>query len=1170
MKYFTTTLTAFFLCLSVSLYSADYDVIEQHYFSDEYEIPNYIAFAYDNMPTVSELDEVLAPYWKTKSDFELKLKDEFEDQSGDLHLKYVQTYKGYEIEFAEWILHSRSGSVYSMNGKLCAQYPKSSEIVLSESLALESALSYVDADIYKWQLKAEEDFLKQIEQDPKASYFPEGELVFVSKDLDINPASLRLCYKFNIYANKPMSRQEVYVDAANGDIVFTNNLIHTANSQGTANTGYSGQQTITTDSLSANSFRLRQTALGNGVNTYDLNNGTSFAAAVDFTNNSNIWSISNAQQDQYALDAHWGAEQTYQYLSSQFSRNSIDGNGFALTSYVHYSNNYVNAFWNGQYMTYGDGNATVTPLTALDIAGHEIAHGLTTFSADLIYQRESGALNESFSDIFGTAIEFYARPNRANWTMGEDIGFSLRNMANPNQYNDPDTYGGTNWLNQVGCIPSNQNDLCGVHINSGVQNFWFYLVSTGGTGTNDNNDNYSVNSIGISKAAAVAYRNLTVYLGRNSDFQEARFYAIRSAIDLYGACSNEVASVTRAWYAVGVGNDYTNTVTSSFSSSDTVSCQTPLTVSFFDESVNGISYDWDFGNGMGDTVRNPVHTYTNYGQYDVTLIVDGGNCGTDTLVKTAYVDIDTSNACVAILGNGTNPLQTDCNGKILDSGGSTGDYTNNEFGWITIKPQGASSVSLSFPSFDVESGSSPNLCDFDFVEVFDGDTTAAPLIGKYCNNQLPPATITSTRGEITIRFKSDGGLVRSGFEIDWSCNFPSAAPAADFGFDQDSSCTGTINFVDRSTQAPNAWVWDFGDGTTSSLRDPKHTYVLDGTYTVSLTTTNSFGSDSVVKSNIIHVDRPVGPTVNNDTTCFGQPVTLSASGNGNLRWFDDEFAGNLVNTGATFNLSQPASDSLLWVEDYIRPATQITGEANNNFGTGGNYNGDQHLIFDVFSTMILSDVFVYANGSGQRTIELRDNNGVVLQSKTLFVANGLVNLSLDFTIEPGTNYQLGVDYAGTGPNLYRNSSGANYPYTVPGLMSIKRSSANTNPTGYYYFFYYWRVKEPDCVSPRVPVLAKLDTTCGITSLNERSLDQQIRFYPNPAKEAITIELPSHKGNLEVDLWSLEGKKVRELYVSNQANNSSKQEVELTGLPVGLYFIRITNQSETTTKRLVIH
>ena len=127
-----------------------------------------------------------------------------------------------------------------------------------------------------------------------------------------------------------------------------------------------------------------------------MNQGTSYGNAVDFTDGDNFWN-NTSNLDNYATDAHWGAEMTYDYFFSMFNRNSIDGNGFALVSYVHYGNNYSNAFWDGQRMTYGDGNNN--PFTALDITGHEITHGLTNFTANLVYQNESGALNESFSDI---------------------------------------------------------------------------------------------------------------------------------------------------------------------------------------------------------------------------------------------------------------------------------------------------------------------------------------------------------------------------------------------------------------------------------------------------------------------------------------------------------------------------------------------------------------------------------------------------------------------------------------------------------------------------------------------------------------------------------------------------------------------------------------------------
>ncbi len=167
-----------------------------------------------------------------------------------------------------------------------------------------------------------------------------------------------------------------------------------------------------------------------------------------------------------------------------------------LKSYVHYSVNYFNAFWDGEKMTYGDGDASDNnqPLTALDVCGHEITHGLTTFTANLNYKNESGALNEGFSDIFGTSIEFFARPGQGDWLIGGDF-YIIRDMSNPKAYSQPDTYKGKKWA--TGLLASLDNG--GVHTNSGVLNFWFYLLSEGKNGTNDKKFVYSVSGIGMIK-----------------------------------------------------------------------------------------------------------------------------------------------------------------------------------------------------------------------------------------------------------------------------------------------------------------------------------------------------------------------------------------------------------------------------------------------------------------------------------------------------------------------------------------------------------------------------------------------------------------------------------------------------------------------------------------------
>jgi len=212
-------------------------------------------------------------------------------------------------------------------------------------------------------------------------------------------------------------------------------------------------------------------------------------------------------------------------------------------------------------MKIGGGNTSsaTDDWNTLDIVAHELTHGVTSTSAGLVYQSESGALNESFSDIFGAAVERYVELSAPgtytlDWLMGEDrSGGAIRSLSNPNLYNDPDTYNGTHYRATVGCTPSSSNDYCGVHTNSGVQNFWFYLLVSGGSGTNDNGQAYSVSGLGWTRASRIAYRNLTVYLTSSSTFNDARNGAIQAAADLYGNGSNEMTQVANAWHAVGVG-----------------------------------------------------------------------------------------------------------------------------------------------------------------------------------------------------------------------------------------------------------------------------------------------------------------------------------------------------------------------------------------------------------------------------------------------------------------------------------------------------------------------------------------------------------------------------------------------------------------------------------------
>ncbi len=512
---------------------------------------NFISYKTNSAITANDLVK------NYKADLGLSSNDVLEEMSkendkvGFVNYKYQQNYNGVEVYGAQYLVHEKNQQLVSSNGKLVFGITSNSTASLLENNAIQKAISHVNAQKYMWESNGAEQLLKQMKNDVSATYYPTAKLVYYDRYFTQVGSNYRLAYVVEVYAKNPVSKQDVFIDAQTGEVIHSYNKIHTAEVTGTATTKYSGVQSIQTDSTAATSFRLREYNRGGGIETYNMLEGTSYAAAVDFTDTDNNWNNVNAQQDEVAADAHWAAEMTYDYFLSEHGRDSYDNMGTKLLSYVHYDASYANAFWDGSRMSYGDGDgSSFTALTSLDIGGHEIAHGVTEFSAGLVYQDESGALNESFSDIFGTAIEFFADPANGDWLVGEDIdlvGNGLRSMIDPNSDGDPDTYFGTNWA------PLGGADNGGVHSNSGVQNHWFYLLSEGGTGTNDNGDAFNVTGLGIDIAAAIAYRNLTVYLTQSSEYIDARNGAIQAARDLYGNCSNEVVQTSKAWAAVGVG-----------------------------------------------------------------------------------------------------------------------------------------------------------------------------------------------------------------------------------------------------------------------------------------------------------------------------------------------------------------------------------------------------------------------------------------------------------------------------------------------------------------------------------------------------------------------------------------------------------------------------------------
>lgn len=567
------------------------------------------------------------------------------DDIGFTHTRYYQTYKNIHVEGGEYIAHQKGGLLDCINGEFFTLGDISVSPSLTEAAALSKALSFVGATKYKWENQAEIAQLREAFGDPTYNYDPTGELVIYPKNNQMNDkGDFRLAYKFNIYAELPESRAYIFVDAKSGEILGRQELIHTADVEGKAHTKYSGEQKIMTTLKSANTYVLQETGRGTAaikgsISTFNANNASETQTtypATDFVDTDNDWNNFNAKLDEVATDAHWATEMTYDYFLQVHNRNSVNNNGFKLINYVHCGTGWFNANWNGSFMRYGDGPNKL-PLTALDIGAHEMTHGVTSNSAKLVYQAESGALNESFSDIFATCVEWRARPTQRDWEMGAEIG-ALRDLRYPKSHANPDTYKGVYWVNTADV--SSDNDYGGVHYNSGVQNHWFYILTEGEQGLNDNNENYSVKGIGMAKAEKIAYRNLTSYLTSSSNYAAARTGSLKAAADLYnGDCSPEYVAVAYAWDAVGVKGTFTCTVApnAGFTSSYTNRCDG--TIQFKDlSSGSPASWSWDFGDGQTSTLQNPSHKYAASGNYTVKLTATNPG-GSDTDTKTAYITI---------------------------------------------------------------------------------------------------------------------------------------------------------------------------------------------------------------------------------------------------------------------------------------------------------------------------------------------------------------------------------------------------------------------------------------------------------------------------------------------------------------------------------------------------
>lgn len=315
------------------------------------------------------------------------------------------------------------------------------------------------------------------------------------------------------------------------------------------------------------------------------------------------------------------------------------------------------------------------------------------------------------------------------------------------------------------------------------------------------------------------------------------------------------------------------------------------------------------------------------------------------------------------------------------------------------------------------------------------------------------------------------------FDLPLACQLPTVAPEADFDVLVLAGCSGTVNFTDVSTEVPQTWSWTFGDGVTSTEQNPSHTYTASGTYTVTLIASNIIGTSTFSRQ--VTVELPEAPTAPDVSTCVDAPAELSAAGDGELQWRNAQ--GDVVGSGTTLTTAPLAAATTFTVRSIVTPDAAFVGPQTNAFGTGthlqSTFVGTVNFTAEQACTIV--SAWVSATVAGQRIFSLwsgPNGTGTPLQTVAVIVPVGEGRITLDIEVPGPGVYSIG----GSNLNLYRNDTGADYPYTVPGLISITGSSAST---GHYYFLYDLEVQGASCESEATTVNVDLVTPAFAAELD---------------------------------------------------------------------------------------
>ncbi|GES30697.1 M4 family metallopeptidase [Streptomyces angustmyceticus] len=464
----------------------------------------------------------------------LVVKDVIKDADGTTHTRYDRTYAGLPVLGGDMVVHTAKGGAIKSTTKSTKKSVKVASLTakIAPAAAAQSAQGTVAKSLSAKKADA---------QAPKKVVWAASGTPVLAYDTVVK----------GVKKDGTPSRMHVITDADSGKKIFQYDDIRT----GKGESEFSGSVDLGT-SKEGSGFTLTDADRG-GHKTLNLGNSESGEGKA-FTDEDDKWGTGKPDDPQTAaVDAHYGAAETWDYYKKVQGRNGIKGDGKGATSRVHYGKNYVNAFWDDDCfcMSYGDGEGDKAPLTALDVAAHEMSHGVTAATANLTYSGESGGLNEGTSDIFGTSVEFYAKNDKdpGDYLIGEKI--NINGDGKPLRYMDKPSRDGQSkdfWDSSTGGLDP--------HYSSGVANHFFYLLSEG-SGPKEiggvkydspTKDDKKVEGIGRDKAEKIWFKALTEYMTSNTDYKAAREATVKAATDLYKAGSPEVKGVEAAWDGVAV------------------------------------------------------------------------------------------------------------------------------------------------------------------------------------------------------------------------------------------------------------------------------------------------------------------------------------------------------------------------------------------------------------------------------------------------------------------------------------------------------------------------------------------------------------------------------------------------------------------------------------------